>query len=54
VLTMANHSESGEALVIYKSLLFGSIYARPLSMWFDVVEEARPMKEEVIRFTLIS
>jgi len=24
--------------VIYKSILFGSIYARPLSMWFDWVE----------------
>jgi len=54
VLTMANHSETGEALVLYKSLLFGSIYARPLSMWFDVVVEAKPMKEEVVRFVLIS
>ena len=37
VLTMATHSETQEPLVIYKSLLFGSIYARPLSMWFDSV-----------------
>ncbi len=38
VITMATHSESGEPLVIYQSLLFGSIYARPVSMWFEVVE----------------
>lgn len=39
VITMATHSETQEPLVIYKSLLFGSIYARPLSMWFDLVED---------------
>lgn len=38
VITLCNHSETNEPLVIYKSLLFGSIYARPLSMWFDQVE----------------
>lgn len=37
VMTMATHSETNEPLVIYKSLLFGSIHARPLSMWFDLV-----------------
>ena len=53
VLTMATHSETGEALVLYKSLLFGSIYARPLSMWFDVIEKSEPMKKAVVRFVLI-
>lgn len=39
VITMATHTETGEPLVIYKSLLFGSIYARPLSMWFDSIKD---------------
>ena len=38
VITMATHSETEEPLVIYKSLLFGSIYARPLSIWFDKIK----------------
>lgn len=38
VITMATHTETNEPLVIYKSLLFGSIYARPLSQWFETIE----------------
>ncbi len=37
VISLAKHTETEEVLVIYKSLLFGSIYARPLSMWFQEV-----------------
>jgi hypothetical protein len=38
VITLANHTETEEILVIYRSLLFGSIYARPLSSWFEKVQ----------------
>lgn len=39
VITLAKHSETQEDLVIYKSIEFGSFYARPLSMWFDDVRD---------------
>jgi len=38
VISMATHSETDEVLVIYKSIHFGSVYARPLSMWFDDIK----------------
>lgn len=38
VITLANQSETKEPLVIYKSIPFGSVYARPLSMWEDECE----------------
>ena len=41
VITLANHSETKEALVIYKSVPFGSIYARPLHMWEEECELGR-------------
>ena len=37
-LFMAPHTETGETLVIYKSVLFGSYYARPLDVWNGVTE----------------
>ena len=37
VITLATHSETDEKVVVYKSLLFGSVHVRPLSMWFDIV-----------------
>jgi len=37
VICLANHTDDKEPLVIYKSLSFGSIYARPLKEWFDIV-----------------
>lgn len=37
-LFLAPHTENGEILVIYKSVLFGSYYARPLSTWNEEVD----------------
>ena len=34
---MATNTETGEPMVIYKSLLFGSIFARPLNIWSEKV-----------------
>lgn len=38
VLSMATHSETNEPMVIYQSLLFGSVYVRPLSSWNEKVK----------------
>jgi hypothetical protein len=38
VICMCNHTDTNEPLVIYKSLSFGSQYARPFSEWHDEVE----------------
>jgi hypothetical protein len=37
VITMATHTETNEPLVIYRSLHFGSVYARPLFVWCETV-----------------
>ena len=37
-ICMCNHTETNEPLVIYKSLSFGSQYARPFSEWNDQVD----------------
>lgn len=50
VISMATHSETQEVLVVYKSVLFGSVYARPLAMWFDEVTTESGEKKE--RFVL--
>lgn len=52
IITCATHTESAEILVIYQSISFGTIYARPLSIWFDVVSPENS-KRKVGRFTLI-
>jgi hypothetical protein len=38
---MAPHTESKEILVIYKSVLFGSYYARPLESWNGLTEDGQ-------------
>lgn len=38
VICMCNHTDTNEPLVIYKSLSFGSQYARPFSEWYNQVD----------------
>ncbi len=52
VITLAKHSETNEDLVICKSDYFGTVYARPLKIWFDLIvlsSETEPYKS-VSRF----
>lgn len=40
VLCLANHSETGEKMVVYRALYGkGEIWARPFSMWSEQVEK---------------
>jgi hypothetical protein len=51
VIAMAKHTETSEDLVIYQSLNFLSIHARPLSQWFEKIG-ANPLGTDVCRFEL--
>lgn len=33
VLYLAKHTETGEDMIVYQSIEFGSIYTRPLDIW---------------------
>jgi len=37
VLKLAKHTETNEDMVVYESVLFGTVYVRPLRMWFEDV-----------------
>lgn len=37
VISLYRHTTTDEELVIYKSIHFGTVYARPLSEWFDEI-----------------
>jgi len=39
VITLATHTETNEPMVIYKSLLFGSVYCRPLSNFIELIND---------------
>jgi len=49
VITLSTHTETNEKMVVYKSLLFGSIYVRPLSVWNEKCGE----NKDIERFKLI-
>ena len=53
VVSLAQHTETNEAMVIYKSLLFGTIYARPLTSWNEPVTYETFIGQTSTRFTLI-
>jgi len=54
VLHLAKHTTSGEEVVVYKSVHYGTYYARPLAEWFDVVvtKEQNNGHREVKRFEI--
>lgn len=35
VLFLSKHTETGEVLVNYQSVIFGSYYSRPLESWYE-------------------
>jgi hypothetical protein len=47
VLFLSKHTENGDILVNYQSLLFGSYYSRPLESWNEL------STDDEIRFKLI-
>jgi hypothetical protein len=52
VISCAQHTERDEILVVYRSVAFGTVYARPLSIWYDQIE-VPGSKKKVQRFTQI-
>ena len=50
---MAPHSETGDKLVIYKSVLFGSYHARPLEIWNSELEAKNGLITGQKRFEII-
>lgn len=41
VISMATHTETGEKLVVYKSINFGSIYVRPYDLWISTTNDGQ-------------
>jgi hypothetical protein len=37
IIAMCNHTDTNEVLVIYRSLSFGGLHARPYSEWHDEI-----------------
>ena len=47
IIAIAKHSESLEDMIIYQSVNDGAVWARPKSMWNEIVDE-----KGTLRFTL--
>ena len=50
IVAMCNHTDTDEALVIYKSLSFGGFHARPYSEWHEQVGETGAAGFPIYRF----
>lgn len=55
ILDEAEHTETGEHFVIYKSEETGKVYARPISMFFSEVDSGKyPESEQQYRFEVLT
>jgi hypothetical protein len=52
VISLCTHTETNEKLVIYQSLNYGSVHARPLDQWFDEIPGI-PGFVPTVRFVLV-
>lgn len=51
VLGMAKHTETGEDVVVYKSLIYDTLHVRPLNVWNQPIQTENPWDGDV-RFVL--
>lgn len=49
VLFLSKHTETGEVLVNYQSIHFGSYYSRPLDLWNELVSDETSVLDEKIK-----
>jgi hypothetical protein len=54
IVAMCNHTDTDEVLVIFKSLSFGGIHARPNSEWHETVGETKSAGFPIYRFVKIT
>jgi hypothetical protein len=47
VLFLSKHTESGEILVNYQSVIFGSYYSRPLESWNGKTDQGYNRFQEI-------